>query len=412
MKNLGAAGVAALNVSALAPAHAANNSQRPNVLWIILDDVRPDGFGCYGTPWANTPNIDRIAEQGVRFEHAFVQCPICIPSRTSFKTGRYCHEVTGRTMYMGDPPAQEPPYAATQQERSSLLQPWIEAEMRPINVGKLHALHDYWDARADPLQTREDARPGGEGEHFDPVRLTTHGWQIGGTQDVHVDDTREGLLTEEALNICQELAEQDAPFFFRVSFRPPHVPIQVPPDFMLDLDAVDLPWPDGRGLATKPRFEREQLRVYCGTLDLSERDIRVARSSYYGMVNMVDYFVGRIMDEMKTLGLLDNTIVAVTGEHGLAMGENGVHKKRSFYDPVVGSPLIYSWPGHLPEGRTIEDQVEMIDFLPTLLDLSDMAVPEETPGRSLVPRINGEAEGREVVFSEIDHSGSMYDELR
>ncbi len=415
---------AALGMAALMPGAASfgeGNESRPNVFWIILDDVRNDAFGCYGTPWAHTPTIDRIAEQGVRFEHAFVQCPICIPSRTSFKTGHYCHELPTREnaptpyqypMSMGEPPEEEPAYIAAGGERPSLLRAWTDAGMKPINAGKLHALHDEWDRRADPRQPRDNARPGGEGERYDPVRLTTYGWRIGGTHDVHVEDTAEALLTEEALGICRELAERNAPFFFRVSFRPPHVPIQVPPEFMLDLDAVDLPWPKEEALESKPRFEREQLCIYSGTLDLSERDIRVARSTYYGMVNMVDYFVGRIMEEMNALGLLDNTIVAVTGEHGLAMGENGLHKKRSFYDPVVHSPLIYSWPGRLPEGKVINDQVEMIDFMPTLLDLSELPAPDGIPGRSLVPLINGEDRGREVVFSEIDHSGSMYDPLR
>ncbi len=382
----------------------------PNILWIMMDDCRPDALGCYGTAWAQTPNFDRIAANGVCFENALTQCPICIPSRTSMKTGRYCHELG--TMYMGDPPEVTPPYAATARSYPNLMNQWEEAGRKPVNVGKVHALREDWDHRGD-TRLRESDRRHEEGEEFDPVRLTTYGWQIGGTQDIHVDDTREGVLTDRALDILKELADAGEPFFLRVSYHPPHVPIQVPPPFMVDLDAIDLPFPTQEALDSKPRFEREQLRVYSGTLDLSERDIRVARSTYYGMVNMVDYFVGKLLNQLEEEGLIDNTIIAVNSDHGLAMGENGVHKKRSFYEEVVKSPLLFSWPGHIPSGKMVTEPVEMIDLMPTLLELSDMPVMGGHHGQSLVPLMHGDTSHRRMAtFSEIDQSGSMYDPLR
>ncbi len=389
---------------------AQNGAQKPNILWLMMDDCRPDALGCYGTSWAKTPNFDHIAANGVTFESAITQCPICIPSRTSMKTSRYCHELG--TMYMGDTPEVTPPYAATARSYPNLLNQWESAGYKPVNVGKVHALGGDWDHRGD-TRFRESDRRHDEGETFDPVRLTTYGWQIGGTQDIHVDDTREGVLTERALDVLKELADAGTPFFLRVSYHPPHVPIQVPPPFMVDLDAIDLPFPTQEALDSKSQFEREQLRVYSGTLDLSEHDIRVARSTYYGMVNMVDYFVGKIMEQLRAEGLLENTIIAVNSDHGLAMGENGVHKKRSFYEEVVKSPLLFSWPGHIPSGRIVREPVEMIDLMPTLLDLSQMPIPEGHHGRSLVPLMHGDIQTkRNATFSEIDHSGSMYDPLR
>ena len=388
-----------------------SNGRPPNILWIMMDDARPDTLGCYGTAWANTPNFDRIAANGVTFEHAINQCVICIPSRTSMKTGHYCHEFGH--MSMGDPPEVTPPYAAGARNFPNILNQWETAGRKPVNVGKVHARGADWDHRGDTRMRESDRRHEEDAEHFDPVRLTTYGWQIGGTQDIHVDDTREGVLTERALDVLKELADADTPFFLRVSYHPPHVPIQVPPPFMVDLDAIDLPFPSQEALDSKSRFEREQLRVYSGTLDLSEHDIRVARATYYGMVNMVDHFVGQILEQLEAEVLLGNTIIAVNSDHGLGMGENGVHKKRSFYEEIVKSPLLFSWPGHIPSGRIVREPVEFIDFLPTLLDLSDMPVPESQHGRSLVPLMHGDTSNkRDATFSEIDHSGSMYDELR
>jgi arylsulfatase A-like enzyme len=252
-----------------------------------------------------------------------------------------------------------------------------------------------------------------QGKSYPAVNLTTHGWRIGGTIDVHPDDTPTARITDLVLETAEQIAAAGAPYFLRVSFHAPHVPIEVPPSFMIDPASVTLPLPTKEELDSKPRFEREQLRVYAGTLDLSTEQIQIARGTYYGMVALADYEMGRIFERMRARGLLDNTIVAVNSDQGLQMGEHGLHKKRNFYEQTINAPLLISWPGHVPEGKVIGAPVEMVDFLPTLLDLSGMPVPEGIAGWSLVPLIEGKTDvGRKAVFAEIDHSGSMYDELR
>lgn len=386
------------------------NQRPPNVLWIMMDDARPDALSCYGRPWASTPNMDAIARSGVRFETAVTQCPICVPSRSSMKTSKYCHQFG--LMSMGAPPDELPPYGSPRLDaHKNLLTLWAVAGIPPTNVGKQHAYVKDWRKMGDPpphASQRTDF-----GKRYPPVNLTTHGWQIGGTTETCPDDTRTALITELAIQTLEDLAATDAPFFLRASFHAPHVPIQVPPSFMVDPESVELPYPAQKELDSKPRFEREQLQIYAGTLDLTREAIQVARGTYYGMVKLVDHEVGKLISVLEDKGLLDNTVVVINSDHGLQLGEHGLHKKRNFYEQTINSPLVFSWPGKLPQGRVIREQIEMTDFAPTLMDLCGLPTPDNIEGRSLKPLMEGQAStGRKACFAEIDHSGSMYDELR
>jgi arylsulfatase A-like enzyme len=131
------------------------------------------------------------------------------------------------------------------------------------------------------------------------------------------------------------------------------------------------------------------------------------------MMSLVDVQVGRIVKALSDAGQLDNTIIAFTSDQGFQLGEHGLWKKRVFYDGNVRVPLIIRYPKKLPVSLTIEEPVEMIDFLPTLMELSGLDIPQNIRGASLMPLINGETSTwREACFSEIDHSQSMLEELR
>ena len=408
-RNFLKSGLAASMALAGVASRAQGATQRPNILWIMLDDCRPDAFGCYGQPWAHTPNIDAIAAAGARFQTAVTQCPICVPSRSSMKTARYPHE-TG-VMSMGKPPESPTPYAyQAAPQLPDLLRHWIDAGTQPTCVGKVHAYREDWVVEDQPRVRKSERRA--EGKMYPPVNLTTHGWQIGGTTAVHPSDTQTGLTGQGAIEQLERSAASGAPFFLRVSFHAPHVPIEVPPEFMVDPDSVKLPLPTQAELDSKPRFEREQLRVYAGTLDLTPEALQIARGSYYGMVRHVDHEVGRILEKLDALGLRENTVIAINSDHGLQLGEHGLHKKRNFYEQTICAPLIVSAPGRIAPGTVVKEPVEMLDFLPTLLDLSGMAVPDGIRGRSLVPLMKGEGTPRDATFAELDFSGEMYDELR
>lgn len=395
--------------------------KRPNILWITMDDARADTLGCYGRSWVRTPHMDAIAARGVRFETAIVQNPVCVPSRHSMKSGHYPH-VFGKTA-MGKPAAVAPAYLKQVREVPNLLAAWSQVGMAPVNIGKTHAYQRDWGYRQDVAadfdvfgQARDETlkeRLKQANCTYPAVVTKTHGWAIGGTVPLEPQETTTWKLGDLAVDKLKELIARGEPFFLRASFHAPHVPCRVPSSYFIDPAQIDLPLPSEEELRSKPRFEREQLRIYSGGLDLSREQIGIARGTYYGMVSLVDVQVGRLVDCLRRAGLLDNTIIAINSDQGWQLGEHGLWKKRVLYDDNVKTPLVLSCPALLPPGKVIAEPVEMIDFVPTLMDLSGLDVPESISGRSLMPLIRGDVtEWREACFCEIDHSMSMYDELR
>ena len=397
----------------------------PNILWINLDDARADLFGCYNAPWAKTPNIDRLAEEGVRFHNAIVQNPICIPSRNSMKTGFYSYEVG--PVAMGRVPEIEGDYIDHKRmekiNESSLLDSWIDIGMRPINIGKLHTRHDLFDHRGDaPRLLYAKGQPrdyfierfGEDQDLFltEKIVTRTHQWMIGGILDVKPEDTETWRLGDMAVDLLGDLKQKNEPFFLRVSFHAPHVACYVPKEYYIDPSGIDLPVPTAEELAGKPEFEKGPLNIYAGA-DLTREQIDLARGTHYGMIALVDVQVGRIMQTLKDLGMLENTVIAFTSDQGFQLGEHGLWKKRVFYEGNVRTPFLLRYPQKFPKNKTIEEPVELIDFIPTLMDISGLEIPREIRGRSLTPLIEGKVKRwREATFSEIDHSQSMYEELR
>ena len=420
-----AAAVAAGSMAGTAGA-ATSASVPRNILWIHMDDGRADSLGCYNAPWARTPHLDALAGRGVRFENAIVQSPICVPARRSLKTGCYVHEVG--PMAMGTPPEAPPPYLDAQRmetvsTRPNLLDAFTNAGRKPVSLGKVHGYLESFDHRGDaPVLLDVRGRPTGyfrqtfgednpilEGERY---FTNTHGWQIGGVMDFTPEQTETWRLGDMAVDTLDELAEQESPFFLRVSFHAPHVACYVPPEYYIEPDSIDLPLPTPEEQALRPQFERGPLHTYCGA-DLSTEEIGICRGTYFGMVSLLDVQVGRILAELRKHNALDNTLIAFTSDQGFQLGERGLWKKRVFYDDNVRVPLILACPGLIPEGKVVSEQVEHIDFLPTLLDFAGIPVPGGIRGESLMPLIAGETErGREATFSEIDHSQSMLPELR
>lgn len=396
--------------------------RQPNVLWFILDDGRADNLGCYGRPWVNTPNFDRIARSGVMFRNAIVQNPVCVPSRSSMLSGEYGHTIG--MMAMGKEAEIPPPYwKSTDGDRPNLLEAWTQAGITPENVGKRHGYDTYFNSRGDirphfdvygaPRTDFAKARMAEFPDRVYPEAVTrTHGWAIGGRVPFAPEETTTWELGTNAVNTLNELAGAGQPFFLRVSFHDPHVPCSVPDDFYVDPATIDLPLPTAAELASKPRFERENLRVYAGA-DLTREQIGIARGTYYGMINLVDVQIGRILAALDAAGLTDDTIIAVNSDQGFQLGEHGLWKKRVFYDDNVRVPLLMSCPRVLPRNKIIDSQVELIDFMPTVMELSGYTPPSTIAGRSLMPLIRGDVGAwKEATFCEMDHSQSMYEELR
>ena len=400
---------------------ASRAPKRPSILWIMLDDGRADAVGCYGKPWVRTPHLDALAAAGVRFETAIVQNPVCVPSRKSMKSGHYAH--TFGLTAMGKPTPTPGAYMKKAREVPNLLKAWDAIDMEPINIGKTHAYTKDWSRRRDvgpafsvtgkPRTEAVKKKLEQAGSDYPDVVTKTHGWAIGGIVPFAPEEISTSKLGDMALETLEGLTAKDDPFFLRVSFHAPHVPCRVPKEYLIDPETIDLPLPSEEELQSKPRFEREQLHVYAGAPDLTLEQIKLARATYYGMISLVDTQVGRLIDHLKQTGRFDNTIIAFNSDQGFQLGEHGLWKKRVFYEQNVKVPFIMSCPALLPKNKVVTELVEMIDFVPTLMEMCGLDVPNSIDGRSLLPLMRGQiSQWREAVFSEIDHSMSMYDELR
>ena len=393
----------------------------PSVLWIMLDDCRADALGCYGKPWAHTPHMDAIAREGVRFQTAIVQNPVCTPSRMCMKTGLYAHQ-TG-VMAMGRPaqtPGKYRQRVRAESGRQNLLRAWTRHGITPQSIGKMHVFPEDWNQLAgfgallnhhgEPTRL---LKPEWHDRRLSVVRTKTHQWMVGGLLDVPAREFRQSRIGDLAVEQLTQLTSRDEPFFLRISFHAPHVACFVCPSHFVDPATIALPVPTEQELASKPQFERKNLHTYAGAPDLTRAQIDLARGTYYGMVRLVDDQVGRIMRTLKESGRMDDVIVVINSDQGFQLGEHGVWKKRDLYDTNVCVPFVIKAPGRVPAGKVVRQPVEMVDFVPTLMDLCGLPPPHDVAGRSLLPLLDGRADTwREACFSEHDHSEDMYDELR
>lgn len=375
---------------------------QPNILLITTDHQRTDALGCYDSPWAHSPHIDALAAEGVQFEQCTCQSPSCTPSRASFWTGRYSHAL-GPAGFKSALPLPVP----------MLIRPFREAGYQCVQLGKFDSLLNH----ADEFDICEEGVGAGaamgawctelpEGTDVDAcqfLRSPTVNYVIGGINPQSPDETVCGIMAARAERFLQE--EAQPPFFLRLSIDAPHMPFVPLPDFhgITDADRIDLPLPTPEELATKPQREIRHIRRFYGFDQLSPDQLRTCRSSFYDLCAELDDTIGRVLKALRDSRFGDNTIIVLHADHGTTLGEHGLGTIRSFYEPVVQVPYIWSWPGHLPEATRISDPVELIDTLPSLLDLAGLDCPAGVQGRSLVPQMLGRASDPDrPTFSEYD----------
>jgi len=402
---------------------------RPNILWICTDQQRFDTLGCYGNPWVRTPHLDRLAESGVRFEHCYTQNPVCTPSRAAFLTGRYPR--TTRTRQNGQSiPADE--ILVTK-----LLH---DAGYTGGLAGKLHlsACHPYacrgverriddgydefhwshapgggWAANAHGLWLRE------KGVEYQDTPFEGSKYVSCGMPAEYHQTT---WCVEKAIDFIQAAAGRGQSWFFSVNPFDPHHGFDPPREFLeryLDkLDDIPLPnYVEGE-LANKPVWQRiDHDGVYGGMGDLqfdemTEWDHRLIRAAYWGMVDLIDQQMGRLLEAVEAAGQRENTLVIFTSDHGEMLGDHGIYLKGPyFYEPAVRVPLIISWPGVIPAGRVAPALVELVDIAPMLLDACGLPGEDGMQGRSLWPILTGQApldQHREDVYCEFYGSNSSY----
>lgn len=364
-----------------------------NVLVLMGDHFRFDAMGCMGNTLANTPNLDRLADQSVRFDQCFTQSPVCSPARHSLATGRYAH--AHGVLDNGCMPM--PGMVTIAHALQSL-------NYRRYNLGQMHWRDPDADTGYEPWVPLEAWR----GSMPDDV-LRRCDWEeefitrrtTGGPSPRTRRQYSGYFIAQSIIQQIQEAVHNSEPFLCWGAFSEPHPPFYPPRDLYaaIDQDRIVLPVQAPEG--SVPPHERIQA-MQKEWAHLTEREVCQMMAGYYGMVSLVDEYCGMVLDELDRLGIADNTIVIWTTDHGEQMWEHQMFLKFCMYEASVHVPLLVRIPGTSPTRR--DELVEHIDLFPTICDLVGVKTPEKVQGRSILPLLGPHAlpgDWRDAVFSQI-----------
>lgn len=371
-----------------------------NMLILFSDQHNREKTGCYGDPYIHTPNIDRLAAEGVRFDNAYSNNPICVPARAAFANGDYCF----RHSYWDN----AHPYAGKEEGWGHRL---VQQGHKNVTIGKLH----YKDAIPEtgfpdqriPLNVKNaigdvthTIRDGTMRRSFLRDEMLSAGE---GDSDYLRYDANVAKMAVDFLR--NEGREGDKPWCLFVGFVCPHFPWKVPGDIMDLYRPYDkLPFPRQWRKGERPMHPALEgfRREFCMDGDISDDSVRKAVATYYGMITYMDRQVGVVMDALRETGLDANTRVIYTDDHGDTAGDHGLFFKHSMYEGSAGVPLIVSGPD-IPKGKVVKQGASLIDVFPTVLDcVGAQPKPEDAklPGVSLLKMARGEFTENRPVFSE------------
>lgn len=397
---LGAA-VAWAGLCAVSPAAG----PRPNVLLIVSDDLNCF-LGCYGDPRVKTPNIDRLAARGVRFDRAYCAYPLCGPSRNSFLTGLYPN-ATGIH-------ANAQIFRQTIPSQRSMPQAFRLAGFFAGRIGKLYHYNVPasvgTNGHDDPGSWELEINPAGvERLEEQPRIFSLEPGKFGATLSWYASpagDRRhtDGMMADEAAWVLERCGrDRSRPFFLAVGFYRPHTPFVAPKTPYFDMypeaempvvtgvaeDQRDLP---AAALASrKPEHDT-----------MTDAQRRQALQAYSASISFLDAQVGRVLDALDEQGLADDTIVVFTSDHGYHMGEHGLYQKKSLFEESARVPLVIAAPGRCRAGGVAEAPVSHVDLFPTLAELCGVPTPDNLQGQSLVPLLEDPSrEGRGWALTQV-----------
>ncbi len=369
---------------------------QPNILILLTDQQRKDSLGCYGNTVTATPNLDRLAARGVRFDNAYVANPICMPSRFSIFTGQ---NIRNHGQWTNGLQLEEQP---------NIISELAGRGYQTANIGKIHFTTyrgkdnyesiEYWQKQGTDV--------GWNGPYwgFEHVELTIHHtmalahygkwfYERGGTDEMMRTDKQTGLKTtlppelhdstfiaERTVNYLQNVRDRNKPFFLVSSFPDPHHPFDPPAETAAryPLDSVTMPTGSSEDLKTRPDH---YARHFCdgwhrkGNIrerhpdGVSEQETRQRIANTAAMVDLIGQNVGKILDELENQGLLENTIIIHTTDHGELLGDHGLWYKGPFYyQGLINIPLIITVSDGL-KGVSSQALFSHVDLVPTLCDL-------------------------------------------
>ncbi len=384
--------------------------RRKNVLFLIADDLNTR-IGCYGDPQVLTPNIDRLAARGTRFDRAYCQFPLCGPSRNSMLTGLY-PDSTGIH-------ANSQVFRQTIPTRQSLPQAF---RLDGYFAGRIGKLYHYnvpnsigTNGHDDPGSWELELNPAGcdrlleEGDIFSMVPGSFGGvvsWYASPREDaLHTD----ALLADDAVWVLERMAKQQQasptarPFFLAVGFYRPHTPYVAPQKYFDQYKREDMPYISIDD-AKKQHFDvpdaaMGSFRTFQN--DMTEQHHREALQAYYAGISFMDAQVGRVMESLDRLGLAKDTIIVFTSDHGYHLGDHGLWQKQSLFEQSARVPLLIASPD-MPAGKVVKEPVGLIDLYPTLTSLCKVPVVGGTHGQDLSAVLrDSTASGRGYALSQV-----------
>ena len=396
-------------------------AERPNVVLVITDQQRFDTIAALGAPAVDTPTLDRLVAEGTAFTRTYVTAPSCSPSRASLFTGVYPHTVgvlRNETLW-----------------RHSWVESLAEAGYRCVNVGKMHThpwetplgfhertvvenkdrahpgvpfFHDQWDKALFSHHLVKPTRVTHREEADYREKLGAFEWEL--PEELHAD-----RFVGAHARWWLETYPGDEPFFLQVGFPGPHPPYDPTPkalEVYRERD-VPMPIPAAEGLADQPDALKElQAQHVDNDHDSVVHQVhpdpeaqRRQRRHYLANVTMIDEEVGALLDALEARGVLEETVVIFTSDHGDALGDHGHSQKWTMFESSVRVPAIVWGPGRIAQGRRVDALTSMMDLGPTVLELAGLTPPAWMEAVSLLPALAPDAgesawTGREHVFSE------------
>ena len=427
--------VLALAAAVSGCASPAPRAKRPNILFIAIDDLRPE-LGCYGVKHVISPNIDRLATTGVTFTRAYCQQAVCNPSRASLMTGLRPDTIRVWDLRTGFRKARPNAVTIAQhfmrhgyhtaaigkifhnniQDDASWSEPKLQIDGYPYDPDAVYRAR----SNLDWLEQRKQAilRQGKRKRYIDRFGkwyLKANATEIA---DVPDDAYFDGAQTTVAVAKLRELKDRDQPFFMAVGYYRPHLPFNVPKRYWDLYDRDKLPLAEhGSVPKGSPPMAINTMRELHSYVDfkgakrpdqepLPEARVRLLRHGYMASVSYIDAQVGRLMQEHDRLGLRDDTIVVLWGDHGWKLGDQGSFCKMTNYEIDARVPLIVCVPGARENGRQCHRLVEFVDLYPTLSALAGLPPRKELEGSSFVPLLEDRARAwKSAVFTQFLRSG-------
>ncbi len=389
---------------------------RPNVILCICDQLRAFEVGCYGNEVVRTPHLDRLATEGVRFETAVSNNPVCMPARSCLLSGQYSRTCMGA---LGNFAERHGDGSTTMPEHPADGRPHLPAPTLPEmfkTLGYDTALIGKWHIHSapGPLGFDYSLYPRVHHRHSGQSFVENDG------EEFQVEGFSVRFESDQVGGYLRDRENQENPFFLYYSISPPHMPLMDAPESYLDMyDPADIPLRPNVYRYGRLPCDEHWFKVYLWDFLFYEKDLPYTRrlppgfdlrrliALYYGMTTWVDEMVGRLMHFLEAYHLAENTIVVFLSDHGDNLGSHHLFNKGRLIEESIRIPLVFHSPGRLKPRVDTTTTAQLIDVMPTLLSLCGGSVPAHVQGRDLASVVSGGtgSEGDEGVF--VETSGGL-----